>query len=94
MFQKLQQLKELKKLRDQAMALQKALSQETITVEKRGVKVVMGGDQKVQKLLVDGEDQKDIIEALNDALKESQKVAAKKMQEMGGGLSGLLGGRS
>lgn len=91
MFEKLQQLKELKKLHDQAMAMQKALAQETITVEENGVKVVMSGDQKVQRLEVDGEDRKNIAEVLNKALKESQKVAAKKLQEMGGGLGGLLG---
>lgn len=91
MFEKLQQLKELKRLRDQAMAMQKVLAQETIVVEEDGVKVVMSGDQKVQRLEVDGEDKNKITEVLNKALKESQKVAAKKLQEMGGGLGGLLG---
>lgn len=91
MFEKLQQLKELKQLRDKAMAMQKALAQETITVEKNGVKVVMSGDQKVQRLEINGEEQDNVASVLNDALKESQKVAAKKLQEMGGGLSGLLG---
>lgn len=92
MFGKLQQLKKLKQLRDQAMAMQKALSLEFVTVEKNGVKLVMSADQKVHKLEVNGEEQKQVIEVINDALKESQKVAAKKVQEMGGGLGGLLGG--
>ena len=39
MFDKLQQLKELKKMRDEAMAIQRALDQEVVEVEKRGVKV-------------------------------------------------------
>ncbi len=92
MFDKLQQLKKLKQLRDQAMQMQKALRAETITVEERGVKVVMTGDQNIQQLQVNGEEKKDITEVVNKALKESQKVAAKKLQQMGGGLSGLLGG--
>lgn len=91
MFEKLQQLKELKQLRDKAMAMQKVLAQKTITVEKDGVKVVMSGDQKVQRLEIDGEENDKVAKVLNDALKESQKVAAKELQEMGGGLGGLLG---
>lgn len=92
MFQKLQQAKQLWDLRNQAMAMQKALEQETVKVERNGVKVVMTGNQKIVKLEVDGEDKKNVSDVINDALKESQKVAAKKLQEMGGGLSGLLGG--
>ncbi len=93
MFQKFQQLKELKQLRDQAMAMQKALAQEFITVEENGIKIVMSGDQKVHKIEIDGEENKHLVDAMNKALQESQKVAAKKLQEMGGGLGGLLGGR-
>ncbi len=93
MFQKLQQLKELKQMRDRAMAMQKALAQEFINVEEKGIKVVMSGDQKVHKIEIDGDENRDLVNALNKALKESQKVAAKKLQEMGGGLRGLLGGR-
>lgn len=74
------------------MQMQKALQAETITIEERGVRIVMRGDQQIQELHVNGEEQKDVREAVNKALKESQKVAAKKLQEMGGGLSGLLGG--
>lgn len=92
MFDKFQQLKELKKLRDQAMAMQKALAQETIHVSDNGVEVVMSGDQKVKSLKIDGEEQEKVAKVLNEALKKSQEVAAKKLQEMGGGLSGLLGG--
>lgn len=92
MFDKIQQAKKLWDLRNQALAMQKALEQETVTVERNGVKVVMTGNQKIVKLEVDGEDKRNISDAINDALKESQKVAAKKLQEMGGGLSGLLGG--
>lgn len=75
------------------MAMQKALAQETIVVEENGVKVVMSGDQKVKTLEVEGEEQDKVADVLNKALKKSQEVAAKKLQEMGGGLSGLLGGR-
>lgn len=92
MFQKLQQIKEAKKLYDQAKALQNALSQLFVTVEKNGVKIVMSADQKVQKIEIDGEENKKVAEAINEALKESQQVAAKKLQEMGGGLGNMFGG--
>lgn len=93
MFQKLQQLKELKKMRDSAMAMQKALSQEFVNLEENGIKIVMSGDQKVHKIEVDGEENRDLVEIINKALKESQKIAAKKMQEMGGfgGLGKMFG---
>lgn len=92
MFDKLQQLKKLKQLRDQAMQMQKALRAETIVLEEDNVRVVMTGDQQLQELSINGEDQRRVTEVLNKALKKSQEIAAKKLQEMGGGLSGLLGG--
>lgn len=93
MFQKFQQLKQLKQLRDKAMQMQKALSQEFVTVEKGDVKVVLSCDQKIHKVEIDGENNQDAVNALNDAISQSQKEAAKKLQEMGGlgGLGGMLG---
>jgi len=88
----MQQAKQLWDLRNKAMAMQKALAQEFVTIEKNGIKVVMSGDQKVQKIEIDGAENRNISEAVNEAIKESQKIAAKKIQEMGGGLGGLLGG--
>ena len=91
MFNKIKQLGELKKMRDQAVALQKTLAQETIEFEEKGVRVVMSGDQKVQSLEIDGVQEERIKDVLNKVLKKSQKVAAQKMQEMSGGLSGMMG---
>jgi len=85
------QLGELKKMRDQAMEIQKQLQAEEITVEKKGVRVVMTGDQKVKDLETNGKSDSDIKDAINEATKKSQEVAAKKLQQMTGGLGGLLG---
>lgn len=83
------QLGDLKKMRDQAMEIQKKLAQIKITVEHKGVTVVMTGDQKV--VSIDGElDHHKITEAVNEALKQSQKVAAEEMKGMMGGM-GLPG---
>lgn len=86
------QLGELKKMRDQAMQIQRQLQAEEITVEKKGVLVVITGDQKVKEIKTNGKSDKDIAEAINEAVKKSQEVAAKKLQSMSGGLGGLLGG--
>ena len=91
-FDKLKQLGELNKLRKQAKDLQKELEQITETYEKDEVSVKVSGDQKIVYIKENGEDRNDLVDALNKAMKEVQKKAAKKMMEMGGGLSGLLGG--
>ena len=91
MFDKFKQLGELKKMRDQAMEMQKALAQEKIEVEEQGIKIVMTGDQRVETIELDGETHHRLIDVLNKTIKKSQEVAARKLQEMSGGLGGLLG---
>lgn len=86
------QIGELKKMRDQALQIQRQLQAEEITVEKKGILVVITGDQKLKEIRTNGKSDKDIVEAVNEAVKKSQEVAAKKLQEMSGGLGGLLGG--
>jgi len=96
MFDKLQQLKELKKMRDEAMQIQRTLDSETLEVEKRGVKVKLTLAQRFISIEANGKSEEDIVEAVNEAVKESQKQAAKKMQGMVGmeGLKGMFGGGS
>lgn len=86
------QLGELKKMRDQAMQIQKELQAEEIEIEKHGVRVVITGDQKLKSIDSNGHDDNDVRDAVNEAIKKSQEVAAKKLQNMTGGLGGLLGG--
>ena len=81
----LKQLGDLKKMRDQAMEIQKKLAGIKITVEHKGVIVVMTADQKVVSISGDTNFEK-ITEAVNEALKQSQKVAADEMKPMMGGL--------
>lgn len=85
------QLGELKKMRDQAMQIQRLLSAEKIDVEKNGVNITITGDQKIQEIKTNGRSDNDIKEAVNEAVKKSQELAAKKLSQMQGGLSGLLG---
>jgi len=54
-FQKMgQQVSNLKKIRDQAVQMQKQLQAEVIEVEENGIRVVMTGDQKVETVTIDG----------------------------------------
>ena len=86
------QLGDLKAMRDQAMAIQKQLSAEILEVVKGNIRIVITGEQKVQKIERDGQEDRNMLEAVNEAIKKSQEVAAKKLSEMSGGLQGLLGG--
>ena len=85
------QLGELKKMRDQAMQIQRLLSAERIDVEKNGVNITITGDQKIQEIKTNGRSDNDIREAINEAVKKSQEIAARKLSQMQGGLGGLLG---
>jgi len=91
MFNPFKAVGDLKSMRDQAMKMQSALAAEEVVVEKGGVRVVMSGDQKIKSLMVDGEEAWRVKEAIEEAIKKSQQIAAKKLTEMSGGLQGLLG---
>lgn len=91
MFDKLKQLGDLKKMRDQAMAIQKQLAAEEISVEEGDVRVVISGDQRIKEFSVKGYSSEAAISVLNQAIHKSQELAAKKLQEMSGGLGGLGG---
>jgi nucleoid-associated protein EbfC len=86
------QLGELKKMRDQAMQIQKQLQAEEVEVDSHGVQIKITGDQKIKEISTNGKSDNDIKEAVNEAIKKSQEVAARKLATMQGGLSGLLGG--
>lgn len=81
----IKQLGDLKKMRDQAMQIQKKLADIRITVEHQGVTIVMTADQKVVSISGEADLQK-VTYAVNEALKQSQKVAAEEMRPMMGGM--------
>ena len=81
----MKQLGDLKKMRDQAMEVQKKLAQIKITVEHKGVTVVLTADQKLVSISGDNDLDK-VTEAVNEALKQSQKVAAEEMRSLMGGM--------
>jgi len=90
MFNKLKQFKDL---RSQAKTMKSALSEETVTEEKNGVKIVLNGNMELMELSLNKDmspqAQETIIKScFNDALKRAQRLMAKKLQDMGG-LPGL-----
>ena len=91
MFNPLKQLGDLNKMRQQAVKIQQELALETILIDKGGVHIEITGDQKIKNLTINNEPNFILVEAINEAIKKSQELAAQKLQQMSGGLSGLLG---
>lgn len=75
-------LGDINKMRQQAVKMQQALQGKQIVVQKGDVRVVISGDQKILEFSVQGFTSQDAIDALNDAIKQSQKLAAEKLKEI------------
>lgn len=91
MFDKFNQAKQILQMRSKAKQIQQELEQIKHTEEEKGIKVVVNGSQVLTYLEIDGEEKEELMKVINNAMKNVQKKAAKKMLEMGGGLTGLLG---
>ncbi len=100
-FEKVKQAKQLNDFRKQAQTVQKELRDTLIeaTDADGKVKVVFTGEQKIEEVHIDPallspDQQKDleryVKNTVSQAITQSQQVAAKKMQEITGGL-GLPG---
>lgn len=84
----------------QVKKVQKELQKQTITVEAGdgAVKVEINGEQKIKKIHIDpeyvdlddiGQLERWVEDAVKDAIRESQRIAAEKMQPMMGALGNL-----
>lgn len=85
MFNKLKQFKDL---RSQAKTMQNALAGEFVNVNKNGIAITMNGNMEITKIEIANELGKDelaktLTALFNDAVKQTQRLMAKKMQEMG-----------
>lgn len=92
MFNKLKQAGDLAKLAKQARDLQNALDKEDVVVEENDIKIVITATQKIKSFEVKGVSNDMVVQILNKAIKKSQEAAARKMQEMSGGLGGMMKG--
>jgi len=75
-------LGDLQKLQQQAQKMQAALQQETVVIDKNGVKITMRGDQQILEVEIDGIVENRVAEAVNEAVKKTQELAAKKLIEI------------
>ncbi len=91
-----EQLDFIKKARE----IQKKLKSEVFTVESGAVTIVMNGEQKIQKVVLNKDDieidkldvlEKDIKSAIESSVKRSQEYSANIMKEIGdfGGFPGM-----
>ncbi len=82
MFNPLSGLGDLKKLQEQAQQMQQALQKEQVAVDKNGVKVIVRGDQQILEVEIDGIIENRIADVINDAVKKTQELAARKLLEI------------
>lgn len=88
------QAKDLYKLQKQARQIKDELSNIHIESVEGGVKVVINGEQTVISITIDSNYyqgdtarlERDLVIAMNKAIKKSQAIAADKMKDMMGGM--------
>lgn len=73
----------------QAFKIKRALESQIITIEEDGMLMEISASSQIKKLVIDGVENKKLMEFLNKALKKSQEYSAKQMQAMGMGLDSL-----
>jgi len=85
MFNPLKGLGNLQQLQQQAKQMQQALQKEEVTVENNGVTITIRGDQRIINVEIDGVMENRVADAINDAVKKTQELAARKLMEMNQG---------
>lgn len=88
MFDKIKELNRFKKMQGE---MKKELEQIFASVEKNGMQVVIRGDRRIERIVIEGEEDKKLKETINDAMKEVDKKVEKQMRGKLGdlGLPGL-----
>ena len=95
--------KMLQKMQQDMLAAQQALETETVEVSRNGITIVITGHQRVQSVTVDAKtidtsdsewltDLQDLlVVAVNEAIEQSQTMAAARMESITGGLGSIPG---
>lgn len=76
----LDKFKDLNKLRKAQSEIKKQLEQIFATYEKGDLRIVVRGDRRIEKIEIEGEERKDLKEALNSAYKDLDKKVEKQMR--------------
>jgi DNA-binding protein YbaB len=77
MFDKLKDLNNLRKAQGE---IKKELEGIYVEGEKQGIKVLVRGDKRVEKLELDGVEQKALRDLINDTMKDVDKKVEKQMR--------------
>lgn len=72
--------KELYKLRKEQSKLQKQMEQIFSTEEKKDIRVVVRGDRKIETIHIEGEEQKELKDLINSAMKDVNKKVEKQLR--------------
>ncbi len=78
----LKMLGDLNKMRQQATQIQADLEKQEYTVEKGRIKIVITGNQRIVAAMIDGQNVAELVEILNDSIRQSQQAAAAKLAEV------------
>lgn len=83
------------KMAMQVFKMKKEIENQTYEFEDMGINISVSGfmamsEPKIKSLLVNGVENKALVDALNKALKKSTEASMKKMQELGKGLEGMI----
>ena len=73
-------IKDLNKLRKAQGEIKKELEQIFVEGEKQGIKILIRGDKRVEKLEIDGVEQKSLRDLINDTMKDVNKKVEKQMR--------------
>ncbi len=88
MFDKITTLRKAKKMQDQI----KRQLEEIFHNEERGNNsVLIRGDKRIEKVVIGGEERKDLKDLINDAMKQVDKKAEKKMKDQASDIMSMLG---
>lgn len=77
MFEK---LKELNKFKQAQSKIKKQMEEIYATREKGNMRIVVRGDKKIQKIEINGEDQKDLKDLINNTFSDADKKVEKQMR--------------
>lgn len=77
MFDKIKDLNNLRKAQGE---IKKELEQIFVESDKQGIKILIRGDKRVEKLEIDGVEQKTMRDLINDTMKDVDKKVEKQMR--------------
>jgi DNA-binding protein YbaB len=83
------------KMAIQVFKMKKAIEDVSYPLDESGIEIDVGGfmamsEPKIKKLVVNGVENRMLLEVINKALKKATESSMKKMQEMGKDLEGAM----